>query len=143
MDLSPRTKFYKTPPMRLYSAAEVISAIPPHYQMIKNDLVSGFFQITTNNNHVRHYGIYYKGRQYALLRLPMGHPLAPSILQRLAQRVAAHLHSMYQFAMVSYLDDWLIFAETLPVPQILKELQRLGLTINYKKSVLQPCQRLV
>jgi hypothetical protein len=34
-DLSPWTQFYVTPPMRLYSAAEVLTTIPPHRLMIK------------------------------------------------------------------------------------------------------------
>jgi hypothetical protein len=44
--------------------------------------------------------------------------------------------------MVAYLDDWLTFAEELPVPQILQERQTLGLTINFATSVLQPTRRL-
>jgi hypothetical protein len=70
MDLSPWTAFYKTPPMRLYSAAEVISAIPPHYQLIKIDVVSGFFQIHIKEENTKYYDIYYQGIQYALHRLP-------------------------------------------------------------------------
>jgi hypothetical protein len=76
MDLSPWTTHYKTPHMRLYSAAEVLSTIPPHYFMIKIDLTSGFFQLRIRPDHTRFYGIYYRGVQYTLQRLPMGHPLA-------------------------------------------------------------------
>jgi hypothetical protein len=45
--------------------------------------------------------------------------------------------------MVAYLDNWLLFAPQLPVPQILETLQQLGITINYNKSHLVPTRRLI
>jgi hypothetical protein len=77
--------------------------------MIKFDLVSGFFQIPLCPEHRRFYGIYYRGRHLALTRLPMGHPMAPYILQRLANAVATHLNHHFNISLVAYLDDWLIF----------------------------------
>jgi hypothetical protein len=136
MDLSPWTSYYRTPPIRLYSAAEVLSAIPPTYQLIETDLTSGFFQIKIRQEHTMYYGIYYQGQQFALQRLPMGYPLAPSILQRLAQQVAALLHRKYGVSMVAYLDDWLIFAPQLPAQGIVQTLQDIGLTINRENSHL-------
>jgi hypothetical protein len=143
MDLSPWTAFYAAPLMRLYSAAEVLSAIPQDHFMIKLDLVSGFFQIPIKEQYQKFYSIYYRKKQYAHTRLPMSHPLAPSILQRLVQRVAAHLHHRFAISMVAYLDDWLIFGPSLPVQQILDELQHLGLIVNLQKSVIQPAKRLI
>jgi hypothetical protein len=87
MDLSPLTSFYKFPLMQLYSAAEVISTIRSDEKMIKLNLSSGFFQIPISLNHRQYYGIHYEGVRFCLARLPMGHPLAPSVLQRLAQAV--------------------------------------------------------
>jgi hypothetical protein len=137
MDLSPWTPYYKTPPMWLYSAAEVLVTIPPHYQMIKIDLTSGLFQIRIAPEYTRHYGIYYRGQHYTLQRLPMGHPLAPSKLQRFSAHVSAVLHNQHGVSMVAYLDDWLLFAQDLPIQQILHTLRQLGFTINYDKSHLQ------
>jgi hypothetical protein len=45
LDLSPWTQLYQLPPMRLYSAAEVLVPIPPAALLIKLDLTSGFFQL--------------------------------------------------------------------------------------------------
>jgi hypothetical protein len=45
------------------------------------------FQIKIKQEHTKYYGIYYQGQQFALQRLPMSHPLAPSILQRLANKL--------------------------------------------------------
>jgi hypothetical protein len=129
--------------MKLYSVAEVLSAIPPNYKLMKKDLSSGFSQIRIAEQYTKYYGIYYQGQKYALHRLSMGHSLAPSILQRLSQHVAAILHQRFGVSMVAYLDDWLIFGQSLPSRAIITALQHLGLTINFEKSVVRPASSLI
>jgi hypothetical protein len=47
----------------------------------------------------------------------MGHPLAPSIMQRISTSVARAVMARFNITMVAYLDDWLFFAkEEIPVP---------------------------
>jgi hypothetical protein len=142
-DLSPWTPFYQTPPMRLYSAAEVLVALPQNAQLIKVDLKSGFFQIPICTEYLHHYGIYYRKRRLIWTRLPMGHPLAPAVMQRVATAAARYIHQCTGAHMVAYLNDWLIFGHDLPVPQILNAIQRLGFQINYQKSSLIPATALV
>jgi hypothetical protein len=110
--------------------------------MIKIDLQSGFYNFQINRQQQRFYGLYYKGVRYRWTRLPMGHSLAPSIMQRFATDVARQLHLRFQVALVAYLDDWLIFGPQVPADQIVKYLQGIGLTINTSKSVLRPTQQL-
>jgi hypothetical protein len=143
LDLSPWTPYYTTPAMRLYSAAEVLVSLGRDLPMIKIDLRAGFFQIKIRPAYYRYYGVYYQGRRYAWTRLPMGHPLAPAFMQRIATAVARHLHRQHGVSMVAYLDDWLLFGQHLPVLDILNTLQQLGLQINVQKSVLQPTTALV
>jgi hypothetical protein len=138
IDLSPLTPLYRVPHITLYSAARVLSTLRPTDQLIKIDLTSGFYQIPIHPNHRRFYGIYYRGRHLALTRLPMGHPLAPYILQRVASSVAAHLNARFDVAMIAYLDDWLIFGPQLQASSIIQEVRRLGFTINEHKSSLRP-----
>lgn len=45
--------------------------------------------------------------------------------------------------MVAYLDDWLVFGEHIPMPEVLQEQASLGLTINFENSIINPCQRLI
>jgi hypothetical protein len=111
--------------------------------MIKVDLASGFFQVPLLPQHRHFYGVYYRGQQLALTRLPMGHPLSPYVLQRLAAAVAAHINRLFGTAMVAYLDYWLFFQPEIPAPDIIQELHHLGFTINRWKSVLQPTHRLI
>jgi hypothetical protein len=144
MDLSPWTDFYQLPATTLYSAAQVLVTIPPQSQLIKIDLKSGFFHFAIKKQHQPYYGVYYRGQRYALTRLPMGHPLAPSIMQRASIAVASHLHSSFRVQMCAYLDDWLIWdLRQHPIPRIVKAISNLGFTINQQKSTLQPSTRLV
>jgi hypothetical protein len=107
--------------------------------MIKIDIQHGFFQIPICARHQQFYGIYHRQRRFAWTRLPMGHALAPSIMQRLAVAVGWFLHGLCGVSMVAYLDDWLIFSHKPfdPAP-ILEAVQGLGFIVNIKKSVLQP-----
>jgi hypothetical protein len=111
-DLSPWTPHYVPPPNRLYSAAEVLTTISPRSFLIKVDLRSGFFQIPIRPEYYRYYGVYYHRRRLAWTRLLMGHPLAPSIMQRVATAVARSVTQQFNITMVAYLDDWLFFFTT-------------------------------
>jgi hypothetical protein len=111
--------------------------------MNKFDLSSGFFQLRLASAHGKFYGVYYRGRQLALTRLPMGHPMAPYVLQRLYQAVADHINRQFGTAMVAYLDDWLFFQPDIPAQDIVREIEHLGFTINRHKSVLQPTSKLI
>jgi hypothetical protein len=59
LDMSPWTTFNDPPPIHLYSAAEVLSTIPPRSTMIKIDLRSGFFrfQFVSNTGSIMEYTI--------------------------------------------------------------------------------------
>jgi hypothetical protein len=67
----------------------------------------------------------------------MGHPMAPSVMQRLTIAMAHYLHHHHSINMVAYLDDWLFFGPPPPLAQhILASIQNLGLTVNTQKSIL-------
>jgi hypothetical protein len=144
LDLSTWTPLYRPPPIRLYSAADVLSTISPNSTMVKMDLKSGFFQLAIHPQYWRYYGVYYNRQRFTWTRLPMGHPLAPSMMQRVATAVARSVTHTFQITMVAYLDDWLFFSDNdIPVHQLLLHLQELGFTINLQKSILSPTTALV
>lgn len=145
LDLSPWTLWYRKPPITLYSAAQVLSTIPPHAEMFKLDLKSGFYYFCISSDTQHNYGIYYNDIRYAWTRLPMGHPLAPSVMQRISTAVTRHLYKKSAITMVAYLDDWLFFSEQdeLPVPAIIQEIQYLGFCRNFDKSILYPVTNIV
>jgi hypothetical protein len=111
LDLSPWIPYYETPPLRLYTAAEILQTIPEKAQIIKLDLKAGFFQTRIHPQCRRYYGIYYRGQKFHWTSLPMGHPLAPGIMQRFSMAISRTLHQRFDTVIVAYLDDWLFFSE--------------------------------
>jgi ribonuclease HI len=64
-------------------------------------------------------------------------------MQQVATTAGRHIHSRTGAHMVAYLDDWLIFGDSLNVPAILDTVAELGFQINYAKSILTPATALV
>jgi hypothetical protein len=143
LDLSPLTPHYHTPHITLFSAAKVLATLQPNDLLFKIDFTSGFYKLNIRLEHQKFYGIYYRGVKYALTRLPMGHPLAPYVLQRVSLAVATYLHQRFSVSMISYLDDWLFFSPQLPASRICAAIENLGFTINYSKSIIVPTHVLV
>lgn len=77
--------------------------------MIKHDLKSGYHQLAINPSHRIFNGIYYKGRKFALTRLPMGHALAPSVFQRVAEGFLRAVQRRSGVQFIAYLDDLLLW----------------------------------
>jgi hypothetical protein len=102
-------KRYSTPLMRPYFAADVSDTIKLTEVMIKIGLETCFFQILIVPQHRRLCGIYYNGRAYLLTRLPVGHPLAPPIMQRFSQDIAWMHNRRFKLSIVACLDKFLIF----------------------------------
>jgi hypothetical protein len=134
-ELSPLTPSYKLPSMRLNSAAEVIATIREDEHTIKLDLSPNFFETSIAPQHRQCYVIYYNGIRYRFTRLPMGQPLAPSLMQRTAQTVTHILHRKHHVNMVAHLDDWLIFGRHIPQPHIMPTLTTLGFSISRKSNL--------
>jgi hypothetical protein len=112
--------------------------------MIEIDLKSSFFQLAVRPQDWWYYGVYYNRQRLAWTRLPMGQPLAPSMMQRVSTAVARSVTNTLGITIVAYLDDWLFFPDTaIPVQRLLQHLQDLGFTINQRKSILQPTTALV
>jgi len=125
------------PSMQTYLAVEVYSTLQPTDLLIKIDLKSEFFQ-TPSHLQCTKYGTYYLKKKHWLNQLPMGHPMAMSIMQRLEQAVTHSLHQNISSSMIAWLDNWLIFHPLLPVEDTVQHIQDLGLTINKEKSTLTP-----
>ena len=77
--------------------------------------------------------------------LPFGLSTVPCTFTRVVKVIAEHLRRQGVYVFI-YLDDWLL---TAPSPEILRHqvrmvanlVQRLGFTVNFQKSTLQPSQK--
>ena len=86
-------------------------------------------------------------RYYRETRFPMGLKCSPEIFCRLSQAVRAMMAARGYPAVVVYVDDFFIAADTAEQCQaaldmLIQLLQQLGFTVSHKKTV-QPCQSIV
>jgi hypothetical protein len=136
LDMSPWTMYYDPPPIRLYSAAEVLTTIPRQAYVIKIDLRSGFFQIKIHRSHWKCTTAYSTradathGHAYRWAT----HWLYRSCNAWLLQLLDTYTNPV----MYAWLHTWM--TGPIPVNIILLQLSALGLTIHFQKSTLQPTQ---
>ncbi|XP_071447403.1 uncharacterized protein [Hetaerina americana] len=145
-DLSAWTGFIRTPRFTLKSAAQALESIPPGSLLIKIDLKDAFWQVPIEPSHRHNYGVYHQGATYTWTRLPMGHALAPAIMQRWARAVIHEVYRKFEIVMIAYLDDWLLLFDNSTEHLILEVVdflrQELQIHINDKKSRLTPVTRI-
>jgi len=146
LDLSPWTEHYTKPRFSLLDAAKALRHLGPGVKMAKIDLRDAFHQIQIRKQHQNLYGIALNDKKYCFVRLPMGHTLAPAIMQRFSRAVATEIRDRFQIQLIPYLDDWLFTGPEL-TREVTNEIVRflvyeLGITINYGKSKLNPVTRL-
>jgi hypothetical protein len=143
-DMSPWTPLYEPPPIRLYSAAEVLATIPRNSWMIEVDLKSGFFFRSLLERSINILQSILSEATSSVDTTPNGTSISSSYNATSFYVVVRHLHQKCNAVMVAYLDDWLFSAETpLPVKTILKHINALGITINRDKSILDPTRVMV
>jgi hypothetical protein len=123
--------------------ADILITLQATYQVTKTDLTSGSYQFQIAPRFHNHYRVFGKQERLQFSKLLMGDPLAPSIMQKFIQTVAAVLHQRHNVSMVAYLHDYLIFRPNISAPDILHILALMSITINRAKSELQPTSLLV
>lgn len=143
-DLSQWTSYYTKPRFKLYGAAQAIRSVPKDAFLVKLDLKSGFYQLPLAPQHQHFYGVRYKHKSYLFTRLPMGHCLAPALMQQWGEAVARLITQQFPLVrVITYLDDWLIYGMTIPVADILTFLDFIcGITLNMDKCILNPTHQL-
>ncbi|KAG8236505.1 hypothetical protein J437_LFUL013342 [Ladona fulva] len=128
-----------TSPDRMMASS--IKSSPPLASL--SDMVKDLLiHIPIQKDHLKYYGFMINDEKYSLTRLPMGHALAPAILQRWARSVASEIHDIFAVGMIAYLDDWLLYAWDLrmsDVERMVEFLQTdLGVTLSLDKCILEP-----
>nr|CAD7433102.1 unnamed protein product [Timema monikensis] len=142
-DFSPWMDFNNTLKFSLDTAGITLTKIPHDDWLLKVGLRSGFLQILVSKDTQRFTGIYYRRQKYSATHLSMGHALAPSILQNIAQEVIDYIKELDpSIGGIAYLENFL-FHVTNPgtlehIPEILKSL---GFTTNKEKSSPKPLKQ--
>ncbi|KAG8226747.1 hypothetical protein J437_LFUL004398 [Ladona fulva] len=142
LDLSPWTNFYHRPKFSLLDAVKAITRIGPQAKMAKLDLADAFFQIQIKPEQQEFYGVRIQGKSYKFLRMPMGHTLAPAIMQRWAREVAKEVRLNFDVILIPYLDDWLLVHTDLCTDVVYNIAEflvyELGITLNDRKCMFAP-----
>nr|CAD7410769.1 unnamed protein product [Timema cristinae] len=141
--LSPWMDFNNTLKFNLDKAGITLTKIPHDDWLWKVGLRSGFLQILVSKDTQRFTGIYYRRQKYSATHLSMGHALAPSILQNIAQEGIDYIKELDpSIGGIAYLENFL-FHVTNPgtlehIPEILMSL---GFTTNKEKSSPKPLKQ--
>ena len=112
--------------------------------MCKMDLKDAYFSVPLNTRSRKLVGFQWKGTLYEFLCLAFGLGPAPRVFTKL-MKVPISILRKLGVCLVIYLDDLLIMAPSIEKLKMARDttmylFHHLGLTINLKKSVLEPTQ---
>ena len=108
------------------------------------DLTQAYYHMAVHPDTRKYLGMEYQGKFYRWEALPFGLNVAPREWQRAMNAVVAHLRVQGILVWV-YIDDFIVLGATREIVghhtrKLLALLRRLGLSVNIKKSVLDPTQ---
>ena len=110
------------------------------------DLKDAYLSVHVRKSSQRYLCFQLRNKTFAFQGLPFGLNTAPRVFTKLIKPVAAYLRKR-GIRIIVYLDDFLILGSSIEESiantwQTLTLLQRLGFTINWEKSILEPTQSL-
>ena len=114
--------------------------------MVTIDLKDGFFHIPVNKEDQEYLGFYFNGDYFKWTVLPFGHCASPFFFAKTLRPVISYLRSI-GIRTVVYVDDFIVLAPKHLIREhcdkVIDTLEKLGFTINYEKSSLEPSQKTV
>ncbi len=132
---------------KMETLADVKDTLQQGDWMIKIDLKDAFLSVPLSPKIRKLARFSWRGILYECLTLMFGMAPAPRIFTKLMKVPMAVLRRLL-IRLIIYIDDMLLMARTREQALEARDtaiylLQSLGLTINWKKSILQPCQNLL
>lgn len=146
INLKVLNNYMETPHFKMEDHRMVKQIIFPDCYMAKIDLQDAYYMIPIAPEHRKYLRFEFEDQIYQYCCLPFGLSPAPRIYTKISRPVVAYLRKK-GFTSVNYLDDFLLFGETLNkcmknVDATLALLTRLGFIVNMKKSILSPCRKI-
>ena len=147
LDLRVLNRSLRTMTFRMLSPARVLKAVSSGQWFTTLDLKDAYFHIPIHPRFRKFLRFAFQGEAYEYRVLPFGLSLAPRTFTKCMDAVLAPL-SMRGVQVLNYLDDWLICAASREqvvrdTDLVLHHLQDLGLSLNLRKSCLNPSQEVV
>ena len=120
---------------------EVLSFIEPNDRLVTADIKNGFFHVKIAEEFWEFLGFNWNNQYYTWVVAPFGLKLSPYYFCKILRPVVKHLR-LSGLNIVVYVDDWLISANVDKIEDskciFLETIEKLGYSINYPKSVLEP-----
>lgn len=144
LDLRLLNLFLKVLPFRMLRTADVLRSVTADDWFVSVDLKDAYFHVPIAIHHRKFLRFSFLNQAYQFKVLPFGLSLAPRVFTRC---VSAALSPLWMRGMriLPYLDDWLLCAPTQRQAvqdsrMLLRHVQKLGFSVNEKKSRLVPSQ---
>ena len=131
---------------KMESLADVKDTLQQGDWLIKIDLKDAFLSVPLRQTMGRLARFSWRGNLYQCLTLMFGMAPAPRLFTKLMKVPMSVLRRLH-IRLVIYIDDMLLMAQTMEEVLMARDtaiylLQSLGLTINWDKSILQPCKEM-
>ena len=127
---------------KMYTVSKLRNSIPKGAYFTSIDISDAFHHIPIHTRFQKYLAFTHEGKLFFFQAMPFGINIGPRIFSLIATEAVKYLHNIGISASV-YIDDWLLWnksprALTLQTLTTVNFLQRLGFTLNLKKSLLEP-----
>lgn len=133
---------YCTPPKFANEGIkEVLELIKPNDHLVTLDIKQGFFHVPVHRDYRKFLGFRWKGQFYQWKCLPFGLNGSPYFFYKTIRPVVEYLRQR-GLRVVAFVDDFILMSSADSINKdcalLIDTFQKLGLTINYEKSSLEP-----
>ncbi|KAL6730459.1 hypothetical protein Aduo_001434 [Ancylostoma duodenale] len=144
INLKPLNKYLVIPHFKMEGIQMVSDLVVPGGYCAKVDMSDAYFSISIAKCHRKYLSFIWDNTVFEFTCMPFGLGPAPYLYTKIMRVLAEHLRSQ-GVKLIHYLDDWAFFGETetslrRDVELAVQLFQRVGLRINFEKSIIQPCQ---
>lgn len=144
LNLSKINKFVEYNHFKMETLSTALELLEPNMFMASVDLKDAYYSVPIAKSDRKWLRFMWRSQLYEFTCLPNGLSCAPRIFTKILKPVFAVLRSAGLIS-VYYLDDILLFGSSRKnclnnVTESINLLTKLGFTINYKKSILEPKQ---
>lgn len=144
LDLRELNRSVQTLKFKMLTISNIVSQIQSEDWFVTIDLKDAYFHISILPSHRKFLRFAFGGKAYQYKVLPFGLALSPRTFTKVVDAALGPLR-LQGIRILNYLDDWLILARSkeLAVQHrdvVLAHIEKLGLRLNQKKSVLVPAR---
>ncbi|XP_047205469.1 uncharacterized protein LOC124857922 [Girardinichthys multiradiatus] len=144
LDLRALNTYLRRYSFRMLTHAALIKFVRQGDWFVSIDLKDAYFHIPIYPPHRKYLRFAFQGEIYEYLVLPFGLSLSPRVFVKCTEAAITPLRER-GMRLATYIDDWLIAAQSLEelrthAEMLTLHLTALGFTINWEKSILTPVQ---